>query len=231
MRVLNALTWNVHEFHSAADGRKFDPEQCLRDAELVFLQEVPGDYDLRQLSYKYTASWPVEPSVNRSGALMGLAICSRFKIQSTRRILFPNPRWRSPLPEHASLFAHPKGALVAEIAHPTRTLQVACVHLLPPRIFELDEASNVALRYLSDIANHLMTKQGRLNIIAGDFNNGNRMLHFGGLGFASCTSGVATRPSGESHDDILSDGSLSLTDIKITPTPSDHFAVSTSVLL
>lgn len=222
------VTWNVHELRSWRDGSRFGVANTVRTADLVFLQEAPEDLDKRDMPHQYTVSWLLEPSLAQPGAPMGLVISCRYPLRVKERMLFQNPGWTSTA-AMSEVYSHPKGALIAEVAYPERPLRVACLHLLPPRIFGIDEESASAKAYVSAVTAQLTMSRTPLHIIAGDFNNRTRMQFFGGAGYQSATAGRSTRVSGDSHDDVLIDPSLSLVAVEVEPGPSDHHAVKVEV--
>lgn len=228
MSQIKVVTWNVHETTKPDDGRHFSVSPTVDDADIAFIQEAPVSLTDSFLSHRHVASWMLEPSVSSKGDQMGLVILSRYPIRKCVRRTFPNPGWSS-TESGVTLFSHPKGALIAEIDHPERLLRVACIHLLPTRIFQIDEDSEAAHGYVADVARDIHASGIALDIIAGDFNNRSRMLFFGSQGYVSATKGRITRTSGDSHDDVMVLPSLSLLGVEIDPGPSDHHAVKVDI--
>lgn len=224
MRNISLLSWNIHESISVRSNSRFNYAEKIEDADIALIQEAPFDFETKISEEMFVETWMLEPSVAFAGNQMGLAIVSRYPILNVERITFPNPGWRKD-DVKPPLFSHPKGALLAEVEHPERTLKVASIHLLPPRIFDIGDSSDDALEYVGEVAGTLELGSSLLDLVAGDFNTeirGEFLIH---SGFRSTVLGQQTRYSGSSHDDILLSKELELIDALIESGDSDHHSV------
>lgn len=227
MKRIKVITWNVHETMNCVSGDRFSISPTVDDADVVFIQEAPADLHENSVTHKYTTSWMLEPSMMNRGDKMGLAILSHYPIHECKRVEFANPGWLSTV-SGGILTSHPKGALIVDIEFPGGFLRVACVHLLPVGIFQIEEDSKVACNYIADVANQIITDGANPDIIAGDFNNRTRK-HFSEMGYVSSAKGSETRTSGDSHDDILLQEPVSLLEFEILPGSSDHHALKADI--
>jgi endonuclease/exonuclease/phosphatase family metal-dependent hydrolase len=152
---------------------------------------------------------------------MGLAIMSKYPIVNVTRLSFASPGWHHDL-DGKNLSEHPKGAIVASIRMPHKIMRVACLHLLPPHIFELSESSRQASSYLERCLKSLLEFAPQLDVIAGDFNSELNGPELKKWGFFDCASGHVTRDSGRSHDNIGVRGGLQFHGLEVFSTGSDH---------
>ena len=227
---LKIMTWNVHETLSALDYKPFSVSTTIHTADLVFMQEATSrSLELEQPQW-HKINWWFEPGVVNEDDRMGLAILSRYPIANYQRHEFHNPCWTH-VRAGKKIQSRSKGALVADIEHPSKNLRVACVHLLPPHIFNIGEGSHIAGEYVSKVALELWEAFGRIDILAGDFNNELRCKFFQTYGYSSATEGKITRTSGMSHDDVLVSSPASLLNAEIKPGLSDHHTVVVDVCL
>lgn len=227
MADLKLMSWNVHECINSVTREQFDLNDQLAVADIFFLQEMP-EVRNRDFYDFYHSFWFLEPSVKYRGSMMGLGVISRFPIKNIVKLEFDNPGWIY-RDDKKILKAHPKGALVMDIDHPERPLKVACLHLLPAHIFRIDEASLPAISYLNKVVEKMQKSVSNIDVIAGDFNSSVRERVFSVLGLSSLTSGISTRTSGESHDDIMISSSLRCESLYIEPSFSDHHKVMATI--
>ena len=160
---------------------------------------------------------------------MGVAILSQLPVLSVRSVALPNPGWRIEV-LNKSFSSHPKGALIANIEGPAGRFSLACIHLLPVKLFGLREDSSVALDYLRLAMAELGNQAPSIDIVAGDFNNSHRVEVMSNLGFSSSTFGRSTRVSGESHDDIMYGSRFHSSMMNIRHSESDHHLVFGTLL-
>jgi len=226
---LKIASWNIHELPPTVrnEGRRWAFDSELPD--IVMLQEL-SELHVDHWPLEYVETCMVEPSVGRPGRSMGLAIASRFPLRDVTSLLFENPGWRNDDDERP-LTAHPKGALIAEVMHPSRTLKVACLHMLPMRLFGVKEESSEGVVYAQSCLSALTGCGGAFDVVAGDFNSELKQVMALTLGMAGSVGKRPTRNSGQSHDDIFLSQHLRLRSIEILPTDSDHHAVIVDVFL
>jgi endonuclease/exonuclease/phosphatase family metal-dependent hydrolase len=226
---LKIASWNIHELVPTVRNDRcrwaFDSES----PDIVMLQEL-SELDVYHWPLEYVETCMVEPSVGRPGRSMGLAIASRFPLRGVTSLLFENPGWRNEGYE-PPLTAHPKGALIAEVMHPSGTLKVACLHMLPMRLFGVEEDSNEGIAYVQNCLGTLADCGGTFDVVAGDFNSELKQVMALTLGMAGSVGKRPTRNSGQSHDDIFLNQKLRLRSVEILPTDSDHHAVIVDVSL
>lgn len=229
MHKLRVMSWNVHETLCPSGNGRFSLSPSIDSSDIVFLQEAPANIESALGEFRYSERWMLEPSVNFKDKKMGLVVCSRYPLSNAKRVLFEDPGWV--YDDGSRVFkTHPKGALIVDVKLPDIVIRVACVHLLPTHLFNFPDSSKEAIGYLEGSINSILEFDHDIDLIAGDFNNPNRKEYVLKRGYQSISSGVSTRDSGLSHDDILFGGRLEVGGVSILPSSSDHYLVSADVI-
>lgn len=230
MNELSIATWNIHQAKSFDGSDGFSVSPAALASDIICIQEVPYDIPEDFMSLRHLYCWYFEQNPNPTRFFPGIGIASNHCMLNTEHCEFPAPEW-SVDKRVKSVQPHRKGALICKFKLPWGQLSLACVHLLPPSIFGVDESGSEALQYLAEVADALLNSDPDLDLIVGDFNCENRMDVFGKHGFTSLTQGTPTRRNGRSHDDILvkSTAAYKVGECHLFDSDSDHCIVTGSL--
>lgn len=157
-----------------------------------------------------------------SGNLLAVALATKRPQHLTDVREFTNPS----LMVDGGEGLHDKGALRSVLRFDDGTeVDVLSVHLFPFRRLRVDEAASMFNEVWDDIDRAIAPTPGIPRIVMGDFNSENRGVILPSLQNSSLTSvfdGIATRPNGAAHDDILISPEWTVLDAGVVETASDH---------
>ncbi|MFC4112273.1 endonuclease/exonuclease/phosphatase family protein [Nonomuraea zeae] len=229
MTTIRVGAWNVHEGvaeHGDVAGECV--ERVLDERiDLLALQEVPFPADrglsplLARLAertrLRHHARNVLSPAWLVPGMLSGVAVASRFPIETTADTVLPNPRLES-----GGLRSFDKGAVTAVVKAAGQVVAMTSVHMPPFHRFG-ERADNPELGYIWDsLARHLEPKEGELTVIGGDFNTPHRGLLLERIEAELESSVSAPTHKGKAVDDIVHSASVKRLSARIVRTFSDH---------
>jgi endonuclease/exonuclease/phosphatase family metal-dependent hydrolase len=228
-RTLRIGAWNVHE--GVAEHRSALDECAERildeRLDLLALQEVPfspGSESSPFLSrlamstpLRHHAVRVLSPSWLVPGMRSGVAVASRFPIETVKGAVLPNPRL-----VHGGFRTFDKGSVTAVVKVGEHLVAMTSLHMPPFHRFGR-RADNPEFGYIWDrLATQLEPEQGELAVIAGDFNTPNRHLLLRRIGVDLHSSVSRPTHNGTAVDDILHPASVERRSSRLIDTFSDH---------
>jgi endonuclease/exonuclease/phosphatase family metal-dependent hydrolase len=225
-------TWNVHE--GVAEHGDLT-EECVQRVlderlDLLALQEVPfaaGDAPplppspllarlAERTSLRHHAGNVLSPTWLVQGMWSGVAVASRFPIETAVEIVLPNPRLESD-----GMRSFDKGAVTAVVKAAGRVVAMTSLHMPPFHRFGR-KAQNPDFAYIWDhLAKQLEPRHGELAVIAGDFNTSRRDLLLRRIGATLESSVREPTHNGTAVDDIVHPPAGRVSS-RVVPTSSDH---------
>jgi endonuclease/exonuclease/phosphatase family metal-dependent hydrolase len=246
--MLVIATWNIGGgkplSHSKWDHRNRDMLAPLRDVapDLLALQEVEFDHEGQlmegigqaipgTIGHEYVVAFPMSRSHHTEGRMLGVVVTSRWPITSALSFMLPNPHLRIDDGESGSVETHDKGFIAALVSIDGWELVVTSLHSFPFHSFGRSAHEEELATVWKALACEIDGLASPL-LFAGDFNTEDRALVTSRLRtrrLAAATTGLATRPSGASHDDVLFSDDFRLRRSYAVETFSDHHLVVVEV--
>src|SRR4051812_7335555 len=152
--------------------------QCARNsgAHVICLQEVPcndsAEY-VRQIADAAAFEFYAEYRLSQTpipGLSMGLGILSKYRIDSVRKVLLPNPHLSMSASDGTPMHSHDKGLLVADVRGPGSTFSVVCAHLLPFHRFGRAATDEDFLVLAARLRSELSQVAASPAVVCADFN-------------------------------------------------------------
>ncbi len=240
-KELTFATWNLSccLFRDCTHSGLPDPEpgqnyvvERLSDFEtdIIALQEVlfpangPSQAHViaKNLGIDYIVEWPLSQSHLVSNSKIGIAILSRYPIESSEQFPFPNLK----VSNQAGERSHDKGLLSVDINIDGYKCRFICGHLLPLHRFNiaLDDQRSIEMFKLTDEI--LMSLISEPLVCGIDFNtNLDTQLLPKSLTRNQLRKLVhqPTRPEGETHDQILCCSRWETIFVRIYQSRFDHY--------
>lgn len=229
---LRVATWNLLE--CVCDGATADPAaellSVLNDEhiDLIALQEVPfaGRSDVSPLlssisartPLRHTAGYVLSRSIRGDRGWSGLAVASRFPIDSFRAAVLPRPRLARGGP-----WTQDRGLVTVHSTVAGREVAMTAVHLFPfQRLGRQAEEPEFAEMWRW-LAEQLEPDDEETVLVAGDFNTPCRhlLLDRSRLPLHSALHGRPTR-DGQALDDVLYGKGATLAAVAVLPTRTER---------
>jgi endonuclease/exonuclease/phosphatase family metal-dependent hydrolase len=225
-------TWNIREAVAIAGNENASVEITETLAglplDVLVLQEVPFDKNHHSAeidaitvhsNLRYCSTFPLSPSIFHEGGLSGLAVISRTPLRVASRVYLPNPRMQFDSDTGKRIVSWDKGMLLAQTGHASSSLYVASLHGFPFHMFRRDATDPEFDSIWKSLAYELDHIAGTA-VVAGDFNTDRLELITSKLTKRSMQPLV--KGTGGTLDDILCDTDVTLRNLTITTTFSDH---------
>lgn len=236
-------TWNIHgglpaDVGTRTVGDSLELLDKLRP-DVVAFQEVefdgldgpvtePSARFVTAAGLAHSTSFPQSPSHHTPGRMLGVTIASRWQVDPIGRVPLPNPRFEAWDGDHKLIRSHDKGLLMASVDLGPCPLVVGCVHVTPFHRFNRSAHEPGLAQIWTTIARAADEAPAGPLIVAGDFNTEDRALLIDRVRnqrLRSAAQGIPSRPTGESHDDLLYNDRLATGEVHHGETFSDHHII------
>lgn len=147
---MKIATWNIGEDERDKDGKlNIDSYNYIidfikrEDFDVICLQEavttskelpIIADYIIENTELKHKAEYELSDSHINIGSRMGVAIVSKYDIESSEKIAFENPNLIRVISEEVTFKSHDKGVLITKI----KDFNIVTGHCLPFHVFKKD---------------------------------------------------------------------------------------------
>ncbi|MEV0595826.1 endonuclease/exonuclease/phosphatase family protein [Nonomuraea cavernae] len=222
-------TWNVHEgVTDHGDVLDEAVEHVLAERlDLLALQEVPFPEGSRssplltelaeRTRLRHYQANVLSPSWLVQGKRSGVAVASRFPIETAAVAVLPNPRL-----ERGGMLSFDKGTVTARVRAMGRLVAMTSLHMPPFHRFGR-RADDPDFGYIWDnLAKQLEPEEDEVTVIAGDFNTSHRRLLLRRIGADLETSVTGATRRGKAVDDIVHSASVARVSARVVRTFSDH---------
>lgn len=179
---MKVITWNIGEDERDKDG-KLDIKSYEyivdiinnNDVDVVCFQEaittssyLPkiSEYLKDKTKLKYSSEYELSDSHINIGSKMGVVICSKYKIKSSKTFLLDNPNLIYKLSEEKTYYSHDKGFLISYI----NDFTIITGHCLPFHVFKKEPIDYIDIYKKAD--DKFINEYNKNNkiILCGDFN-------------------------------------------------------------
>jgi len=240
MASIRLGTWNMRESVAVA-GNEYAIAEIAEtldglSLDVLVLQEVPFDKNCHSTEIdaitghsdlRYHSTFPLSPSAFHDGGLSGLAVVSRTPLRVISRTYLPNPLMQVD-GDTGRIVSWDKGMLLVQVGDGSSSLYIASLHVFPFRMFRRDPADLEFDNIWKSLADGLDQIAGSA-LVAGDFNTDQLGLITTKLTKRSMQPLV--KGAGGTLDDILCDADISLKNLRVKETFSDHPLLAAELLV
>jgi len=247
--IIKTLQWNIgggkiRSADAPVEG-PYDVDDVAHIVELlkkhnpdiITLQETHADNKIvqaeiiaKEIGLPYSTNDVYDKSHIEEGQGLGQAIISRFPISEHNFKLFFNPHFEVAGPDGSKWISHDKGVskCLFEIGMNTK-VQIATLHLIPFRKFEIDPLEE-KFRNLRDNIAELSSPSSNTFLLQGDFNfDDSSLKSFLPALFEKGVSEVLlddpTTPKGRKYDHVVYGGLKHIRSEVLSDVLTDHFPV------
>lgn len=247
--IIKTLQWNIgggkiRNINTPAEGpynvdgiahiiellKRYNPD-------IITLQETHADEKIiqaeiiaKEIGLSYSTNDVYDKSHIEDGQGLGQAIISRFPISEHNFKLFYNPRFEVTGPDGSKWISHDKGVSKCLLEIGTNSkIQVATLHLIPFRKFEVDPLEEKFENLREDIT-ELSSPSSNTFLLQGDFNFDDASLR-GFLptlfekGISEVLLDDPTTPKGRKYDHVVYEGLRHVRSEVLSDVLTDHFPV------
>ena len=200
------------------------------DIEIICFQEIITTEEIKYLetianrtNLKYYDYFELSPNNTVENTDSGIAIFSKYPINTLKKELFPNPRIAKTTSSGNTYYTYDKGYMISEI----NGLKVLTHHGFPYRRFNsTPEANKQVFEYFDNVV-----KENNLDIVTGDFNANDFMslMPYTNENYIR-TINEGTTVDDQKFDDILVHKDIK-SEKKLIKLLSDHFVVIDDIKL
>ena len=202
------------------------------DIDILCIQEVittPSVEYLKKISektnLKYYDAFELSPCNLVKNTEFGVAIMSKYKINSSKKSIFPNPKISKTTSSGNTYYLHDKGYIICDVEIENKNLTILTHQGFPFRRFNsTPEQHPQVFEHFNDVI-----KKFNIDIVTGDFNAENFMQLIPTLNDNyQRTINQVTTVDGKNFDDILINKNKKYNS-KLIKLLSDHFMLITTI--